>query len=86
MALIVVSLLFAAIVTFGRVALGLFDASSSRYTTFTLLAVTGIYLTLLGPFLSHGLRVLWKRALGHTLFAGLSPAEGLLSPDGAFSL
>ena len=49
MALILVSLLFAAIVTFGRVALGLFDASSSRYTTFTLLAVVGIYLTLLGP-------------------------------------
>jgi hypothetical protein len=50
MALIVVGLLFAVIVTFGRVALGLFDASSSRYTTFTLLVVVGIYLTLLGPF------------------------------------
>jgi hypothetical protein len=50
MALIVVGLLFAAIVTSGRVALGLFDASSSRYTTFTLLTVVGIYLTLLGPF------------------------------------
>lgn len=49
MALIFVSLLFAMIVTLGRVALGLFDASSSRYTTFTLLAVVGIYLTLLGP-------------------------------------
>ena len=49
MALIVVGMLFAAIVTSGRVALGLFDASASRYTTFTLLAVVGIYLTLLGP-------------------------------------
>ena len=49
MALIVVGLLFAAIVTLGRVALGLFDASGSRYTTFTLLVVVGIYLTLLGP-------------------------------------
>ena len=49
MALIVVGLLFAAIVTAGRVGLGLFDASSSRYTTFTILAVVGIYLTLVGP-------------------------------------
>ncbi len=49
LALIVVGLLFAAIVTAGRVALGLFDAGSSRYTTFTLLTLVGIYLTLLGP-------------------------------------
>ena len=47
MALIVVGLFFAAIVTAGRVSLGYWVASGSRYTTFDLLTVVGIYLTLL---------------------------------------
>jgi hypothetical protein len=47
MALIVVGLGFAAIVTAGRVALGYWVASGSRYTTFDLLTIVGIYLTLL---------------------------------------
>ena len=47
MALIVVGLGFAAIVTAGRVALGYWVASGSRYTTFDLLIIVGIYLTLL---------------------------------------
>jgi hypothetical protein len=46
-ALIVVGLLFATIVTAGRVALGYWVASGSRYTTFDLLTFVGIYLTLL---------------------------------------
>ena len=47
MALIVVGISFAAIVTAGRVSLGYWVASGSRYTTFDLLTVLGIYLTLL---------------------------------------
>jgi hypothetical protein len=47
MTLIVVGLLFATIVTGGRVALGYWVASGSRYTTFNLLTIVGIYLTLL---------------------------------------
>ena len=47
MALIVVGLAFAVIVTAGRVTLGYWVASGSRYTTFDLLTIVGIYLTLL---------------------------------------
>ena len=83
MALIVVGLLFAAIVTSGRVALGLFDASASRYTAFTLLAVVGIYLTLLGPLrtpqVAHVLRC---PAHGHTPSAAFSADEALFLRDG----
>jgi hypothetical protein len=49
MALIVFGLMFAGIVTAGRVPLGYWEASSSRYTTFDLLILVGVYLTLLGP-------------------------------------
>jgi hypothetical protein len=47
-ALIIVGLLFAAIVTVGRVDLGYWAASASRYTTFDLLTPVGIYLAALG--------------------------------------
>jgi hypothetical protein len=47
MVLIVVGLAFAGIVTAGRVSLGYWVASGSRYTTFDLLTIVGIYLTLL---------------------------------------
>ena len=47
-ALILVGLLFAAIVTDGRLYLGYGGASASRYTTFNLLIPIGIYLALLG--------------------------------------
>jgi hypothetical protein len=47
-ALICYGLLFAASTTEGRTAFGYFGASASRYTTFDLLILIGIYLTLLG--------------------------------------
>jgi hypothetical protein len=49
LALIVMGLLFAAMVTSGRALLGYFAASASRYTTFDLLIPLGIYLTVLPP-------------------------------------
>jgi hypothetical protein len=47
-ALICFGLLFALLVTIGRVTFGYWEATSSRYATFTLLIPIGIYLTLLG--------------------------------------
>lgn len=47
-ALICFGLLFAAFVTEGRITYGLSEASDSRYTTFDLLILVGIYLALLG--------------------------------------
>jgi hypothetical protein len=48
-ALIVFGLLFAASITQGRILLGYHGASASRYRTFDLLVVMGIYLCVLGP-------------------------------------
>jgi hypothetical protein len=50
LALTVIGLLFAMIVTVGRVELGYWDASGSRYATFNLLIIVGIYLTLLPSY------------------------------------
>ncbi len=46
--LIVYGLLFAALVTQGRSSAGIAEAGASRYTTFSLLIIIGIYLALLG--------------------------------------
>ncbi|MGP0109225.1 MAG: hypothetical protein ACLPR9_10275 [Acidimicrobiales bacterium] len=48
-ALIGYGVLFAAAITQGRIGFGEAGASASRYTTFDLLILVGIYLTLLGP-------------------------------------
>ncbi len=69
-ALIVVGLLFAAMVTEGRVRFGYLGASAPRYTTYTLLIPIGIFLTMLGrPALSSDLR------RSHCVGAGRSTAE-----------
>lgn len=47
-ALIVFGMLFAASITQGRILFGYWGASASRYTTFDLLVVVGIYLCVLG--------------------------------------
>jgi Bacterial Ig domain len=49
-ALICFGLLFAALVTEGRIRVGLSGASQSRYTTFDLLIVVGIYMAVLEQF------------------------------------
>jgi hypothetical protein len=49
-ALICFGLLFAAFVTEGRISVGLSGASQSRYTTFDLLIVVGIYMAVLEQF------------------------------------
>ena len=47
-ALMIYGLLFAAVVTQGRSSAGVVQAGASRYTTFSLLIIVGIYLALLG--------------------------------------
>jgi hypothetical protein len=67
-ALICAGLLFAVMVTNGRIVLGFQGASQSRYTTFDLLVPIGIYLSLLGrPFveLSSQRVNAWPAGYGH---------------------
>ena len=47
-ALIAFGLLFDVLITEGRLVFGIFGASQSRYTTFDLLVLAGIYMTTLG--------------------------------------
>ena len=70
-ALICFGLLFAASITEGRGSLGYWGASQSRYTTFDLLVLTGVYLCLLGP------PTLYARAEGRS---ERSPERGITVP------
>jgi hypothetical protein len=67
-ALVCAGLLFAVLVTNGRIVLGFQGASQSRYTTFDLLVPIGIYLSLLGrPFVGSSSQRFnaWSADHGH---------------------
>jgi hypothetical protein len=73
-----VGLLFAATVTVGRVTLGYWVASGSRYTTFDLLTLIGIYLTLLGRHIHPAdLQPSDTDPAGHSIAPGRLPVSSV---------
>ena len=74
-ALICFGLLFAAVVTEGRISVGLSGASQSRYTTFNLLIVVGIYLAVLEQFTLR--RGALEKNLPSDTSSGADPVSGI---------